>query len=525
MLNLALVLEDSARRYPDRDAIVFGTTRLSYAAVDGAASQVANLLVDSGVRPGDHVAISCANVPFFPIIYYGILKAGGVVVPLNPQLKSAEIAYHLADSGAKVYFCFEGSADLPLGRQGWAAFRDVPSCEHFFLITADPPSWVPISGATLLRTALAGRSTQFQTVATRPTDTAVLLYTSGTTDYPRGAELSHLNMVLNALTCQRIFGTNHHDVHLVALPLFHCFGQTTQMNYGFSNGATLVLLPRFTGASALSAMRRERVTMFAGTPGMYCGLLEVDLPSVEREKITHNLRMAIAGGSALPEEIFEQVHHAFGIQIREGYGLSETSPVVTFNHPGREVKPGSIGQPVWGVQVKLIDSEWREVPDGEVGEIAVRGHNVMKGYRGHPEGTKEVVKDGWFRTGDLGRRDEDDYYYIVDRANDMIVRGGFNVYSRELEEVIMMHPSVSLAAVVGVPNVSHGEEIKAFVMTKPFAQLTEAELVVWCKERVAGYKYPRIVEFCDSLPTNAAGKILKRKLRERHHVAANGLRV
>jgi long-chain acyl-CoA synthetase len=332
-----------------------------------------------------------------------------------------------------------------------------------------------------------------------------------------------MNMVLNALTCQRIFGTRHQDVHLVALPLFHCFGQTGQMNYGFSTGATLVLLPRFSGAAALSAMRRERVTMFAGTPAMYCGLLEVDLPIVEREKIARNLRMAIAGGSALPEEVFEQVYHTFGIQVREGYGLSETSPVVTFNHTGCEVKPGSIGQPVWGVQVKLIDSEWREVPNGEVGEIAVRGHNVMKGYLGHPEETSEVINDGWFRTGDLGRRDEDDYYYIVDRAHDMIVRGGFNVYSRELEEVIMMHPSVSVAAVVGVPNVSHGEEIKAFVMTKPFAQLTEAELVVWCKERVAGYKYPRIVEFCDSLPTNAAGKILKRKLRERH--VANGFRV
>jgi long-chain acyl-CoA synthetase len=222
-------------------------------------------------------------------------------------------------------------------------------------------------------------------------------------------------------------------------------------------------------------------------------------------------------------EILEQVRAVLGVRIREGYGLSETSPVATFNHPGREAKPGSIGQPVWGVQLRLIDGEWHDVPDGEVGEIAIRGHNVMKGYLGRPDDTAEAVRDGWFRTGDIGRRDEDGYYYIVDRAKDMIVRGGFNVYPRELEEVIMTHPEVSLAAVVGVPHVSHGEEVKAFVIPTPDATLSEAELVEWCKQNMAGYKYPRIVEFRDSFPVTATGKILKRELRA-HHELAGALR-
>jgi long-chain acyl-CoA synthetase len=522
MLNLALMLEDTARRMPDRDAIVVGDTRLKYATVNAAANQIANLLADCGVRPGDRVALSCGNVPFFPIIYFGILKAGAAVVPLNTQLKSTEIAYHLADSGAKAYFCYEGGPDFPLGEQGWAAFQEVDQCDHFFLITSDPPSWVPIGGPVPLRAALAGRSTRFQTAATSPTDTAVILYTSGTTGQPKGAELSHANMVLNATTCHRLFGAMDHHVHLVALPLFHAFSQTVQMNFGFGAGGTLVLVPRFAPEMVLATMHRERVTFFAGVPTMDRGLLTVDLSPIDREIVARNLQVAVSGGAALPEAVFKQVHRAFGIEIREGYGLSETSPVVTFNHPERAARPGSIGQPVWGVEIKLIDDEWRDVPDGEVGEIAIRGHNVMKGYLGRHEATTKVLRDGWFRTGDIGRRDEDDYYYVVDRASDLIIRGGYNVYSRELEEVIMMHPAVSLAAVVGVPHARHGEEVKAFVIPKPGMQLTDADLIGWCRDKVAGNRYPRIVELCDTLPTNAAGKILKRKLRERH--GANSLR-
>ncbi len=513
MLNLAVMLEDSARCLPERDAVVHGDTRLSYAALNAAANQVAGLLAASGVQPGDRVALSCPNLPYFPIVYYGILKAGGVVVPLNVLLKGREIAYHLRDSGAKAYFCFEGTEELPLGREGWAAFAEATDCEHFFLMGADPAAPSSIEGATSLGAALAGRPPVFETAVTEATDTAVILYTSGTTGSPKGAELSHANMVLNALTCHRLFGTVEHDVHLATLPLFHSFGQTVQMNAGFGAGATLVLLPRFDPAQALGLMRDEKVTFFAGVPTMHWGLLSADTTGLDLREIASSLRIVLSGGAALPVEILDQVENTFGIRIQEGYGLSETSPVATFNHPGRETKPGSIGQPVWGVDVKLVDAEWNEVPEDQVGEIAIRGHNVMKGYLGRPDATAEAMRDGWFRTGDIARRDADGYYYIVDRAKDMIVRGGFNVYPRELEEVMMTHPAVSLVAVVGVPHESHGEEIKAYVIRRPGVEVTDAELVSWCMDRMAAYKYPRLVEFRDSLPMTATGKILKRELR------------
>lgn len=505
MLNLALMLEDTAERLPDRDAVVLGDTRLSYAAVNAAANQVANLLVESGIRPGDRVALSCANVPYFPIVYFGILKAGAAAVPLNVLLKGREVAYHLADSGAKAYFCFEGTPDLPIGQEGQAAFAEVELCEHFFLIPANPAAAAPY----------AGKPAEFATAVTEATDSAVILYTSGTTGQPKGAELTHTNVLMNAVISHRLFGIGPeavHDVHLVALPMFHSYGQSMQLNAGFGAGATLVLLPRFDATEALGLMQREKVTFFAGVPTMYWGLLNADHAQFDLSAIATNLRMAISGGAALSVEILEQVEKVFGVQVREGYGLSETSPTATFNHVDREAKPGSIGQPVWGIELSLIDPDWNEVPDGAIGEIAIRGHNVMKGYLGRPEATAEAIRGGWFRTGDIARRDEDGYYYIVDRVKDMIVRGGLNVYPRELEEVIITHPAVSLVAVIGVPDESHGEDVKAVVIRQPGAELTADELIAWCKERMAGYKYPRIVEFRDSLPLTATGKILKREL-------------
>lgn len=518
MLNLAMMLEDTARRLPDRDAVVLGDTRLTYAEVDAAANQVANLLFARGVQPGDRVALSCANVPYFPVIYFGILKAGAVVVPLNVLLKGREIAYHLEDSGAKAYFCFQGNAELPVGIEGRAGFDEAAACEHFFLIPSGSAVY-PIPDVTTVDEALTGLPTTFESWATEPGDTAVILYTSGTTGTPKGAELSHSNMVLNAVTCHRLFGLVDHDVHLVTLPLFHSFGQTVQLNAGFGAGATLVLLPRFDAATALETMRRERVSFFAGVPTMYWALLGAASTATDLDVVAGNLRMAVSGGAALPVEILEQVRDVLGVRIREGYGLSETSPVATFNHPGRTAKPGSIGQPVWGVEVRLIDDGWLDVPDGEAGEIAIRGHNVMTGYLGRPDATAEAIRDGWFRTGDIARRDEDGYYYIVDRAKDMIVRGGFNVYPREIEEVLITHPAVSLVAVVGVPHDSHGEEVKAYVVPQPGTAVSPADLVAWCKERMAAYKYPRVVEFRDTLPTTATGKILKRELRESERLA------
>ncbi len=517
MLNLASLLEDSARKHPERDAVVLGDTRLDYRSVDAVASQVANLLVSRGIKPGDRVALSCPNLPYFPIAYYGILKAGAVVVPLNVLLKGREVGYHLSDSEAKAYFCFEGTADLPMGKEGWAGFNGAAGCEHFFLITATLGAESPIEGAETFAAALGGQAPAFETVVTEATDTAVILYTSGTTGQPKGAELSHANLVLNALTCNRLFGAQatEHERHLLTLPLFHSFGSTVQMNAGFSVGATLVLLPRFDAEQAVALLQKENITFFAGVPTMYWGLLGALTDSVDVGLIARNMRIAVSGGASLPVEIIKQVQDRFGVQILEGYGLSETSPVATFSDPEREPRPGSIGVPIWGIECKLIDDDWNTIEghgDENVGEIAIRGHNIMKGYYNRPEATAEVMKDGWFRTGDLARRDEDDFYYIVDRAKDMIIRGGFNVYPREIEEVLMSHGDVSLAAVIGVPHDSHGEEIKAFIILNEGANLTEDDLVAWSKEQMAAYKYPRIVEFVGTLPMTATGKILKREL-------------
>ncbi len=518
MLNLSMLLESGARQHPSRHAVVLGELRMTYAEVDGCANQVANLLTSLGVGRGDKVALSCPNMPWFPVVYYGILKAGAVVVPLNVLLKAREIAYHLEDSGAKVYVCFEGTPELPMATEGYVGFEQAGACAHFLVITADPAAESPIAGVQTLARAIAASPTRFEAVATGPDETAVILYTSGTTGQPKGAELSHSNMVMNALTCNRLFEatTETHDVHLLTLPLFHSFGQTVNMNAGFSSGSTLVLLPRFDARQALDLMQREDITFFAGVPTMYWGLLGALDEHTDIARIARNLRRAVSGGSPLPVEILRQVEERFDVRILEGYGLSETSPVATFSDPGREPRPGSIGVPIWGVEVRLVDADWQTIDgDDEIGEIAIRGHNVMRGYHNRPDATAEVMRDGWFRSGDLARRDEDGFYYIVDRAKDMIIRGGFNVYPREVEEVLMTHEAVSLAAVVGVADERHGEEVKAYLILKDGASATPTELVSWARAQMASYKYPRIVEITDSLPMTATGKILKRELASR----------
>ena len=515
MLNLSVLLEDTARRHPDRDAVVLGDARVDYQTLNAKANQVANLLVSRGIKPGDKVALSCPNLPQFPAVYYAILKTGAVVVPLNVLLKGREVAYHLEDSDAKAYVCFEGTPELPMAAEGWAGFNQADGCETFFLITATPGADSPIEGAETLHSAVAGQPSTFETVVTEATDTAVILYTSGTTGQPKGAELSHANLLLNALTCNRQFGAVEHDVHLITLPLFHSFGSTVQMNAGIAVGATLVLLPRFDAAKAVGLLQQENVTFFAGVPTMYWGLLGALTDDVDVDHIAANLRVAVSGGASLPVEIIKQFKDRFHVQILEGYGLSETSPLATFADAGSRAPAGLDRGPDLGRRVhSWSTSDWNVVEGTDsIGEIAIRGHNIMKGYYNRPEATAEVMRDGWFRTGDLARRDEDGYYYIVDRAKDMIIRGGFNVYPREIEEVLMTHPAVSLAAVVGVPHDSHGEEVEGVRDPHtPGPRRPSSELLAWGKEQMAAYKYPRIVEFVTALPMTSTGKILKREL-------------
>jgi len=518
-LNLASVLEQHARRRPDRIAIVYGERRLTYGQLNGWANRIAGGLAASGLGAGDQVALLCPNLPYFPAAYFGILKTGATVVPLNVLLKPREIAYHLRDSDAKALICFEGIPELPMAEAAKAALAVTPACKQFIVLPREGSSaYANDSDVILLDRLTSGHSGNFETVATNPADIAVILYTSGTTGQPKGAELTHLNMVMNAMVTATLCTTaqdeegNHSTA--VTLPLFHATAQTAQMNAFLHLGGRLVLLPRFEPAALLTTMVKERITHWVGVPTMYWTLLQhARETQVDVSAIAGTLKLANSGGAPMPVELMKDFERTFGVRIIEGYGLSETSPVACFNHLDRPSKPGTVGQPLFSVDVMCVNDRDEPVSTGEPGEVVIRGHNIMKGYYKQPEATAEAFRNGWFHTGDIGVLDADGYLSIVDRKKDMILRGGFNVYPRELEEVLLTHPAISLAAVIGVPDERLGEEVKAIVVKKSGAQLTEDELRAWCQEQFASYKYPRLVEFRSELPTTATGKVLKRELR------------
>ena len=521
MYNLASVLENNVREQPDKVAIVFDPIRLTYQQLDAMACQVANALVAQGIGKGDKVALSCPNLPYFPMIWMGILKAGAVMVPLSVLLRPREIAYHLSDSDSVAYFCFDGTPELPMAQSGWEGFNEVEACKLFFTLSAVPGGASPIEGVKTFHELIGEMPTTFETVQCSPDDSAVIIYTSGTTGRPKGAELSHSNLLMNCMVASGLFESKPDDVSIAVLPLFHSFGISI-MDSNFYVGGTLVLLPRFEAGAVLKTFQDEGITLFAGVPTMYWELL--NYPNAEEfdlEKIKNTLRLGISGGAALPVEVLKGFEEKYGVQILEGYGLSETSPTATFNRADKPRKVGSIGLPIWGVEVKCVDDDMNEVPVGERGEIVIRGHNIMKGYYQRPEANEEAFKGGWFHSGDVGTMDEDGYFYIVDRIKDMIIRGGFNVYPRELEEVLLTHPDISLAAVIGVPSDQLGEEIKAYVVPKAGASPSPDEIIGWCKNEMAKYKYPRMVEICEGLPLGATGKILKTELRKMDEEARN----
>jgi long-chain acyl-CoA synthetase len=515
MINIALSLERGAQLHPAKPAVYFADRAYTYAEIDGAANQVANGLRAMGIGRGDNVVVACPNLPYFPMLYYGILKAGATVVPISVLSKAPEIAYHLDDSRAKAFFCFEGTAELPLGREGHAGHAQSASRPAFFMITPDPAKPAVLDGVRSLGAWMRDQPATGTCADTGADDTAVILYTSGTTGRPKGAELTHANMAMNAFVACLITRMEANDCHLVALPLFHSFGQSVQMNAALWAGCSMVLLPRFDADAALAAMRRHKVTIFAGVPTMYVAIL--NLPGAEERHdiraIASKLRVGVSGGAALPVEVMRRFEERFGIAILEGYGLSETSPVATFSFLDFPRIPGSVGKAVWGTQVRVVDGAGATAPVGQTGEIVIRGHNVMKGYYNRPEATAEAIRDGWFHTGDIGRMDGEGNFYIVDRLKDMVIRGGFNVYPREVEEVMMAHEAIAQVAVIGVPHETHGEEVKAVIVLRPGKQATPEAVIAWCKERMSSFKYPRIVEIVESLPMTATGKILKRALK------------
>ncbi|MEO6859872.1 MAG: long-chain fatty acid--CoA ligase [Solirubrobacteraceae bacterium] len=490
-MNLAQLLIDAAQRDPDHVAIKLDDVELTYAALDGASAHIAGLLRDHGFEPGDRVGIMLPNVPYFPVVYYGVLRAGGIVVPMNVLLKKREVAFYLKDPGAKLVFAWHGFAeDAQAGAEQAGA-----EC-----LLVEPGTFEEQVGSAEALTEVADVDGD---------DTAVILYTSGTTGQPKGAELTHENLTRNARASQGLFSLGSDAVVLGALPLFHSFGQTCGMNATVSGGGTLTLIPRFEPGKALEIIQRDQVNIFQGVPTMYGAMLHFP----ERDRYdTSSLKLCASGGSAMPVELLRGFEKALGCKVLEGYGLSESSPVASFNHPDRERKPGSIGTPIEGVEMKVVGEDGEEVPQGEVGEIVIRGHNVMKSYWNKPQETGETLKDGWLHTGDMATVDEDGYFFIVDRKKDMIIRGGYNVYPREIEEVLYEHPAVREAAVLGVPHDEYGEEIGAAVALKDGEEISETELRDFVKEQVAAYKYPRRIWFVDDLPKGPTGKILKREI-------------
>ncbi|GAA2006261.1 long-chain fatty acid--CoA ligase [Nakamurella flavida] len=514
-LSLAAILAESARRYPERDAVVLGPSRITYARLWEETRRYAAVLREQGVGPGGRVAVLLPNVPDFPRVYYAVLSLGAVVVPVHALLVAREIGYVLTDSAATMIVA--GGPLIPQALQA-AQQAGVP-----LLTVLAPPAAEgekeagekEVGERPLALDRAAAQATPIDSYTERAaTDEAVILYTSGTTGAPKGAVLTQLNMTMNAtVSANSVIDLTPDDVILGCLPLFHSFGQTCAMNAGFSAGATLVLLPRFDPAAALDLLVTERVTVFEGVPTMYIGLLAAARADDRRP----TLRRAISGGASLPMTVIERFAETFGADIYEGYGLSETSPVATFNQQVFGRKPGTVGCGIWGVQAAVAAAEVEGridlLPLGEIGEIVIRGHNVFAGYLNNPAATAEVLVDGWFRTGDLGTQDADGFITIVDRKKDLILRGGFNVYPREVEEVLAGHPGVAQVAVLGVSDAVQGEEVCAVVVrTADAGALTEVELIAWAREQMGRHKYPRRVEFVEQMPLGPSGKVLKREL-------------
>jgi long-chain acyl-CoA synthetase len=506
-LNLADPLRESAREYPGKTALVLGTVRITYAQLLDTVERLAAGLARIGVRRGQHVALLLPNVPQFTISYYAAQLLGCPVVPLNVLLTKDDIEYHLKDSDAVALIAWEGF--LAAAQPACAA---VPSGARLIVAKADPNDTSAPAGAHSLNALMSGDAAVREPADTRPDDTAVILYTSGTTGRPKGAELSHFNLWHNAESiATKLMQYGKEAVSLCVLPLFHSFGQTVIQNATLLSGGTVVLVPRFDPKAVFELMQEHRITVFAGVPTMYFALLHY--PDAERYDVS-SLRYCVTGGAPMPVEVLRSFDRKYGVSILEGYGLSETSPAASFNRLDRPRKPGSIGLPLPGVELKLIDEAGNAIDENLVpGEICIRGPCVMKGYYKRPEATAESVTNGWFKSGDVAHRDSDGFYFIVDRKKDMIIRGGFNVYPREIEEVLYAHPAVLEAAVIGVPHERHGEEIKAIVVAKPGSVIDADEMIAYCKERLAAYKYPRLVEVRESLPKTATGKILKRALR------------
>ena len=510
------LLEARAAASPDLIALAFFDQQLTYAQLVRQARRMANALRGLGLRPGDRVMLMLPNCPAYPIAYYGTLMAGGIVAQTNPLYVEREIEHLARDSGARIIVTTDGLS----ARVGAVVPRT--SLEHVIVARLGGPE--PEPAAIRLEALLAAHPDTDPGVAVAPEQTAVLQYTGGTTGLPKGAMLSHRNLVANVLqTAEMGERPAPGEVRILTiLPLFHSFGMTCCLNLGLHLGARLVLLPRFDVEHVMRAIKQHQITHFPGVPTMYVAVL--NYPHAEDYGIS-GIRSISSGGAAMPLEVAETFEQKFGAEISEGYGLSEASPVThatpTWDRGLR--RPGSVGVPICSTDARIVDLEsgTRVLGPDEPGELCIRGPQVMQGYWNQPAETAQVLRDGWLFTGDIARMDADGYFWILDRKKEMIVSGGYNVYPRELEEVLYEHPAVLEAAVVGVPDAYKGELPKAYVALKPGASATPDELIAFCRERLAPFKVPRSVELRPSLPRSAVGKILRRELAQEARAAAS----
>lgn len=513
-MNVTQRLRKTAQRIPTKPAYYFAGESKSYAELDGAVTKFASGLQKLGIQKGDHVGLLLGNSPYFLISLYGALRAGATVVPMNPLYTPTEIVYMLENGDVKAVIALD--LLMPLLEK---VHSSLPKVESFILCETPKQEGAPelhveelsiYSKLQAFTNVLASGDLSFEAPDVQDEDTSVILFTSGTTGKPKGAMLTHKNLYSNANDTSNYLRLNEEDRMITALPMFHVFCLTVALNAPLLNGATLIIVPKFSPKEIFDIGKSLQPTVFAGVPTMYNFLYQY--PDGDPEDLK-TLRLCVSGGASMPVALLQNFEKKFKVFISEGYGLSEASPVTTFNPLDRPRKPGSIGTSILNVDNKVVDASGNEVPVGEIGELIVRGPNVMKGYYKLPEDTAVTLKDGWLYTGDLARMDEEGYFYIVDRKKDMIVVGGYNVYPREVEEVLYTHPDIVEAAVVGIPDPDHGEAVKSFLVTRN-PELTTEEILQHCTQHLAKYKLPMVVEFLEELPKNATGKILKRALKD-----------
>lgn len=495
-MNIAHHIERGRLLFPEKIALIFEDKSYTYKQLDQLVNRVANGLQKLGIQRGDCVALFLPNIPEFVISYLGILKIGAVAVSVNVMLKSSEVSYILNDCAAKIV--------ITTGSQShYIDSVDVPELQHILIAEGK------VNKGISLVQVMANASPEARAIETERDAPACILYTSGTTGFPKGATLSHGNVISNIYSANRCYRIKPSDRLLLYMPLFHCFGQNAILNSSLNACATIILQRRFDIEQVLNSIANHQITMFFGVPTVFIRLLNADPNRYNFESI----RYYFSAAAPMPIEVAQSWHSKFGKVIHEGYGLTETSPFATYNHD-LKYQLGSIGTPIENVEMKIVDDNGYQLEPGDLGEIVVRGPNVMLGYWNRPSDTAQAIKNGWFHTGDIGRMDEDGFFYIVDRLKDMINVSGFKVYPTEVENVIYQHPAVAEVAVYGVPDLVKGEQVFANILLKGDFCVTQEEIIAFCVEKMAAYKVPHTIKFIDSLPKNATGKVLKRLLKQ-----------